>query len=44
MQGIIITIEKEEWETIIYKAVESALEQSRFYESRRSKVIPLKVL
>ena len=34
MQGIIITIEKEELETIIYIAVEMALEKSRFLEEQ----------
>ena len=34
MQGIIVTIEKEELEAIIYKAVETALEQSRFLEEQ----------
>ena len=37
MQGIIITIEKEELEAIICKAVKTALEQSRFLEEQKEK-------
>jgi len=37
MQGIIITIEKEELEAIICKAVKTALEQSRFLEEQEEK-------